>query len=475
MSTLVADTMHTPTVALERIHDHPLNPRINAVADESMVESIRRQGVLDPVMLAPRPDGDFDLIDGHRRRNGAAQAGLTEIPAHVRDDLVTDAQKLEVMVITGLQKALLSPVEEAAAYEQLELAGIDAEAIAREVGISPARVRSRMKLNALSAEARERVHAGDASLVDVAELDEFADDPAALAELEEALGTPNFRQRLYQVRGQRERAARNAAMVAEFERAGAVLVHSVPGGAGSVYRADDEDRTEHRARSIDFFPTDLRDPAAHERCLGYTVPLSDDLYSAPRLVCIDQSRHPAAAPTQSPVESDWEKQRAEREAARAQRAAAARVRLDWLAEHFAAMFPARSHGDLVKAARAGLPLLLIDGRDVPDSDTLTAALSLPAASSYAEQADNTASYAATLATAKPAAVLDGFARYLAALVGEQLDTDPINLEDAIEAQYLLGVWDWLKSAGYQLSDVDVEIRTALEVRHTELAREAEAS
>lgn len=475
MTALVADTMQTPSVSLDRIHDHPLNPRRNAVADESMVESIRRQGVLDPVMLAPRADGDFDLIDGHRRRNGAEQAGLTEIPAHVRDDLVTDAQKLEVMVITGLQKALLSPVEEAAAYEQLELAGIDAEAIAREVGISAARVRSRMKLNNLSSEARERVHAGDASLVDVAELDEFADDPAALAELEEALGTPNFRQRLYQVRGQRERAARNAVMVAEFVEARAVLVQPVPGTPGSVYRPD-EPGTEIRARAIIHLPPDLQDPAEHDGCLGYTVPVVEDLYSTPRLLCLNPSSHPAAVATKpAPVESDWEKQRAEREAARAQRAAAARVRLDWLAEHFAAMFPARSHGDLVKAARAGLPLLLIDGRDVPDSDTLTAALSMPTAKSYAEQADNTAAYAATLGTAKPAAVLDGFARYLAALLGEQLDTDPMNLEDPTEAQYLLGVWDWMKAAGYVLSDVDVEVRTQLEVRHTELASDAEAS
>lgn len=463
----------TPTALLEEIHDHPANPRIDAVADDEMVDSIRAVGVLDPVMVAPGPDGGWTLIDGHRRKDGALKAGLVDVPIHPRYDLVTEAQQIEAMVITGLQKALLTPVEEARGYEQLALLGMDEAAIAASTGFPVRRVKERMRLNALPDMVRAKLHDGDASLVDVAALDEFADDPTPLAELEEVLGTDNFQHTLHTLRGRRDRTVRRAATIAEFEAAGAVRAVSVPGTPGKVTGAD---AAEHSAHGMHSFPEDLRDPAAHDGCLAVVVPDYD--FSDPYLVCIDRTRHPSAAPAAppSPVTSDWEKQRAARAERAALRDAAAATRLGWLREHFTGMFPVRGAGPLAAAVRAFLPLLVIDRRDVPDPEMRLRGLDVvPADTSYPTVLAAQQTYAASLAAATNTTALAGLAGYLAALVAEQMDPveEPQFMEDLAELQYALSLWDWAKAAGYSMSDVDKDLRTALEVRHTELAAEAE--
>lgn len=472
--TTTDQTLETPRVQLARIHDHEANPRINAVADPEFVESIRRQGVLDPLMVAPRADGDYDLIDGHRRKDGAAQAGLLEVPVNVRYDLVTEAQKIEVMVVTGLQKELLTPVEEAAGYEQLSLLGFDEEAIAAATGFGVRRVRERLKLNTLPPEVRTGVHTGDISLVDIAALDEFAGDAVAVTELEERLGTPNFRQHVFEMRSRREREARKATVIARFVEAGALAVRSVPGAPGRV--VDVETGEEFQVSGMHMFPADLKDPAAHDGCLGYLDP--DYLYSDPYLVCLDPAKHPqpaAVAPT-APVDSEWEKKQAERQADAARLAAASAARLEWLREHFTGMFPTKSHQPLAKAAQAFLPVLITDPRDSINAGVLLDAFGIHLeAQNYQAQDDAKASYATGIGALNPTGVLASFAAYLAAAVTDLLDVPALDLDTPTELLHQLTLWDWLKAAGYPMSDVDTQIRRELEVKHTEVSADAEAS
>lgn len=472
-----------PRVPLADIHVHPANPRRNAVADDAMVESIKQLDLLQPVTIAPAPDGDgWTLIDGHRRLDGAECAGLPDVPVHVRADLVTEAQQIEAMAVTGLQHENLSPVEEAAAYEQLALLGMDAAAISEATGFSVARVKRRLDLNVLSEDAKNTLHAGDATLADVEALMEFADDPEISASLEEALGTANFAHTVQLARRRRERAERVATTIREWEAAGAVRVTMVPGAAGKVVVAGDERGEERRAYGLYNFPEALRDPAAHDGCLGWEI--GDYEWAEPRRLCFNPARHAEHTDTEADArraheESEWEARRAEREAKLEQARAAHATRIAWLVDHFTGMFPTKSHQPLAAAAKAVLPLLVVDDREALDSTTLLTALGVTVdQQSYQAQIDAKAAYVVDLPDRKPTAVLAVFAQYLAALVADQFQSEPGYLDEVNDVLQQLALWDWIKAAGYTLSDADRELRTRCEIRLTEVtdgADEAEAS
>ncbi len=449
---------------VDQIHSHPNNPRRLAVADDEMVDSIRSLGVLTPVTVAPALDGDgYTMIGGHRRKNGAVQADLIQIPAIIREDLVTEAQQLEAMLVENLHRSDLTAVEEAEAYEQLTFAGLDVAAIAAATGRAAATVRSRLKLTTLATSTRDRLHGGEMTLLDAEAMLEFTDDPDATTELEEAIGTGNFRWKVEDLRRRKAMAARNAAQVIEFEELGA-KPFDLP--AGTSWSRD-------TVYPLEWFPAgDLSDPAAHDGHLGYH---GVDSYAGVKLICTDAASHPlsgsrttAAAPN---MNSEWEKQREERERERVRQEAAAAARMDWLRGHFTGMFTVRSNRSLADAAAAFLPVLIGDdyAEAVDTMSVLRAFGAVPESADYHEARTARVGCAESLATAKPQALLDAFATYLAALVDSVVHDDPEVIDEPDEALRQLAVWDWFKKAGLPFSDVDVEIRNRLEVRATELA------
>lgn len=452
-------------IPLDQIHSHPQNPRRHAVADEEMVDSIRSLGLMTAVTVAPAIDGTgYTMIGGHRRSDGARKAGLTQVPAIIREDLVTEAQQLEAMLVENLHRSDLTAVEEAEAYEQLTFAGLDVDAIAAATGRKASTIKSRLKLTGLAESTRERLHAGQMTLLDAEAMLEFVDDPEATSALEEAAGTDNFRYAVNQQRSRRERTIRRAASIAEFEEQGATVV---------------EDPDWSQIRSLYLFRGDddtLREAAGHDGCLGYVLPTSE--WQDPYLVCADPARHPQPEDKPSAVvASDWEQQRLEREKRRALRDAATETRLAWLREHFTGLLTPRTHKELATAATAVLPMLIADGRETVDTETLLRGLgALPETTDYQSIYSARTSYASSLPTMKPAAVLGALAGWLAAVVLDVLDEGdlPAHIDDPDQVARLLAVWDWMKKAGYPLSDFDKEELTALEVRHTELAAEVEA-
>jgi len=458
-------------VPVEQIRAHTQNPRRTAVADEEMVDSIRALGVLTAVTVAPAADGDgFTLIGGHRRYDGACKAGLTVVPANIREDLVTEAQQLEAMLVENLHRSDLTPVEEAEAYEQLVLQGMDPAAIAAATGRKASTVTARLKLNGLAHSSRERLHDGQMTLGDAEALLEFAADPEVTATLEKAAGTSNFRWEVENARRTAKRKADRAEKIREIEGTGAALVDETRDGT---------------QKALHYLPEPVRDAAAHDGCLAYVEPAS--AWQDPYLVCTDPGKHPEipqpVAQQVRALDSDWEKQRAEREERAARRSAAAAVRLTWLLEHFGGMFSAKSPAPLVAAAKAFLPTALTDSRwvDVMDDTTILTALDVMPDESdgtdYDARETAQTAYAAGLTAAKPAKVMHTFGAWLAALVAEQLSQDVRWSEDGDQILHQLVLWDWLKGAGYPMSDADTEIYRELEVKHTELAGndEAEAS
>ena len=134
-------------------------------APESLAElaqSIQQHGVLQPITVRPNPAGGYQIIAGERRWRAAREAGLTEIPAVVRE--VSDAEAMELALIENLQREDLNPVEEAFGYQQLiESCGLTQEQAAQRVAKSRPAVANALRLLALPAEVLQYLRGGKLS------------------------------------------------------------------------------------------------------------------------------------------------------------------------------------------------------------------------------------------------------------------------------------------------------------------------
>jgi ParB family transcriptional regulator, chromosome partitioning protein len=111
----------------------------------SLTASIREMGVLQPILVRPAVDDQYEIIAGERRWRAAKRAGLQHIPAIVRE--VEDTAALEHALVENLHRQDLNPLEEAAAYQQLmEDFGLTQEAVAQRVGRSRSAVANTLRL-----------------------------------------------------------------------------------------------------------------------------------------------------------------------------------------------------------------------------------------------------------------------------------------------------------------------------------------
>lgn len=134
-------------VAIELIEENPYQTRahFNAEALEELANSIRANGVVQPVVVRPGADGRFVLILGERRCRASKLAGKTTIPAIVRR--VSDQQAAEMTVVENLQRQDLNCVEQAAAFSKLSRDfGLTQEQIGQRVGVSRESVSNYMRL-----------------------------------------------------------------------------------------------------------------------------------------------------------------------------------------------------------------------------------------------------------------------------------------------------------------------------------------
>lgn len=148
-------------IPLTQLKESPLNHRRTWGDMDELTESVRRQGVLQPVLARPMGGKDFELVFGHRRYRAAKLAELLEVPAMVRE--MTDVEVLEAQVVENVQRVDVHPLEEAEGYEQLlkqKAKAYTVDDIAAKVGKSKAYVYGRMKLLALGKEAREAFYRG---------------------------------------------------------------------------------------------------------------------------------------------------------------------------------------------------------------------------------------------------------------------------------------------------------------------------
>ena len=165
---------------IERVQPNPRQPR--AIFDEDalaeLVFSIREIGLLQPVIVRATPGGDYELIAGERRLRASREAGLSLIPAIIRD--TDDDAMLRNALLENLHRADLNALEEAAAYQQLlSDFGCTQEELARRIGRSRPQVTNTLRLLRLPPDVQRRVAAGVLSAGHARALLSL-DDPAAM-------------------------------------------------------------------------------------------------------------------------------------------------------------------------------------------------------------------------------------------------------------------------------------------------------
>lgn len=181
-------------VRIAHVEPSPDNPRTDLPNLDELARSIKEQGILEPLIVAPAEKGAdpynprtrFTLISGHRRLAAAQLARLKTVPVLVRPDLV-GAKADEARLVENLQRTDLSPIEEALAYERLvRVHGYKQVDIAAAVGRNQGHVSKTLLLLKLPPEAQAMIESGQLGKNDGVELARLPANavPRALAELQ---------------------------------------------------------------------------------------------------------------------------------------------------------------------------------------------------------------------------------------------------------------------------------------------------
>ena len=148
---------------IERIRPNPDQPRrrFDPAELERLAESIRRHGVLQPVVVRQAGDG-FELVVGERRWRAAQMAGLARLPAVVAD--VAPRERLELALVENVQRHDLNPIELAQAFRALADGGATQAEIGERVGLERSSVANHLRLLELGGDVQADVEAGALSL-----------------------------------------------------------------------------------------------------------------------------------------------------------------------------------------------------------------------------------------------------------------------------------------------------------------------
>jgi len=151
-------------IPLDRIVANPHQPRARFEGHDQdvLAASISTHGVLQPVVVRGLANGDYQLIAGERRVRAARQAGLTQVPAVIRDP--SEEQMIELALIENLQRTDLNPIEQAMGFRVLiERFGLAHDAVAIRIGRSRAAVSNALRLLDLAPETQEVLLEGQIS------------------------------------------------------------------------------------------------------------------------------------------------------------------------------------------------------------------------------------------------------------------------------------------------------------------------
>jgi ParB/RepB/Spo0J family partition protein len=169
------------------LHESPTNPRQLFGDLTEMADSIKAQGVLQPI-VARQVGKHLEIVFGHRRFRAAKLAGLKVVPVIVRE--MGDVEVLEAQMVENLAREDVHPLELAEGYQRLMATGMEADEMAKRLGVSRSSIYTTLKLTDLVPEAKAAFLAGriasTAAAVAIARVRNEKQQTAALKAVEEA-------------------------------------------------------------------------------------------------------------------------------------------------------------------------------------------------------------------------------------------------------------------------------------------------
>ena len=157
----VTDASQLKLVAVEKISPSPYQPRKNIAQEglQSLADSIKAQGLVQPIVVRKLADGQYELIAGERRWRASQLAGLLEIPAIVRE--LPDQAAAAMALIENIQREDLNALEEAQALNRLiHEFGLTHQQTAEAVGRSRAAVSNLLRLLELESQCKVLLEEG---------------------------------------------------------------------------------------------------------------------------------------------------------------------------------------------------------------------------------------------------------------------------------------------------------------------------
>jgi ParB/RepB/Spo0J family partition protein len=159
-------------IALDHLKPNPNQPRKDWAEEaeqkdaegktdlDRLAESIKEEGILQPLIVAPDKDGKFTIVCGERRFKAAQKVGLKDAPCIVHLDL-SESDMLELALTENIQRRSLKPVDEARAFKALmDKCGYTMKALAKKLGVSGASITYKLSLLGLTPELQKAVNTG---------------------------------------------------------------------------------------------------------------------------------------------------------------------------------------------------------------------------------------------------------------------------------------------------------------------------
>lgn len=165
-------------VAISAIRPNSFNPRkhFDEVSLNELADSIRQQGMLQPVTVRPAAEGNgYELVFGERRYRAATIVGMQEIPAIISD--LSDEEAEEIAITENLQRKDVTPMEEANAYQRLMESGRhDLSSLSVQFGKSEAYIRTRLKFASLIPEIAALLETDEITVSVASEICRYGED-----------------------------------------------------------------------------------------------------------------------------------------------------------------------------------------------------------------------------------------------------------------------------------------------------------